>query len=51
MDLFTATGKLIFFSQLEMFDAHIDIYSCKKYFFSFPVAVNNSIKLGPLVLF
>ena len=83
MELFTATGKLIFFLELEMFDvcitgdtAHIDticwrvcdknlnivtmcavspvvhtskIFSCQKNFFNFPVAVNNSIKVGPLV--
>ena len=31
--------------------AQSDISSCQKYtFFSFPVAVNNSIKVGPLVL-
>ena len=90
MELFTATGKLIFLIQLEMFDvcttgetAHIDtmskflphtrqrvqqelgyridvcrvtrgahieyLYLSKKNFFSFPVAVNNSIKVGPFV--
>ena len=27
----------------------LDISSCQKNFFSFPVAVNNSIKVGPLV--
>jgi hypothetical protein len=27
-----------------------NISSCQKNFFSFPVAVNNSIKVGPLVL-
>ena len=55
MELFTAARKLKkFFWQLEMFDvcttgdtAHIS--SCQKNFFSFPVAVNNSIKVGPLV--
>ena len=54
MELFTATGKLkkFFFWQLEMFDvctkgdtAHIDMIFN---FFSFPVAVNNSITVGPL---
>ena len=63
MELFTATGKLKkFFRQLEleMFDVcttgamspvvHTsNISSCQKNFFSFPVAVNNSIKVGPLV--
>jgi len=59
MELFTATGKLKnFFFKLEMFDVcttgdrHTSkIYSCQKNknFFNFPVAVNNSIKAGPLV--
>ena len=63
MELFTATGKLKkFFWQLEMFDvcttgdmapvvhtSNISSSSCRKNFFSFPVAVNNSIKVGPLV--
>ena len=64
MELFTATGKLkkFFFLQLEMFDvcttgdtAHIDTIfkflplTRQLYFFSFPVAVNNSIKAGLLV--
>ena len=59
MDFFTATGKLkkVFFLQLEMSTCaprvtrHTsNISSCqKKNFFSFPVAVNNSIKVGPLV--
>jgi hypothetical protein len=57
MELFTATGKLktFFFWQLEMFDMSpvvhkSNISSChKKNFFNFPVAVNNSIKVGPLV--
>jgi len=62
MVLFTATGKLkkFFFWQLEMFEvcttgdtAHINtdtlVVKKKKNFFSFPVAVNNSIKVGPLV--
>ena len=59
-DLFTVTGKLkkFFFWQLEMFDvcttgdtAHIEhLYlSKKKNFFSFPVTVNKSVKVGPLV--
>jgi hypothetical protein len=38
MELFTATGKLKKFSSCQ-----------KKNFFSFPVAVNNYIKVGPLV--
>jgi hypothetical protein len=42
MELFTATGKLKKF--------FFDISSCqKKNFCSFPVAVKNSIKVGPLV--
>ena len=68
MEFFIATGKLIFFLQLEMFDvcttgdtAHIDTIfkflphtrhqggTCQKKKFSFLVAVNNSIKVGPLV--
>ena len=65
MEFFTATGKLkkFFFLQLEMFDvyttgdtAHINkifniehLYLSKKNFFSFLVAVKNSVKLGPLV--
>jgi hypothetical protein len=55
MELFTATWKLIFFL-LEIFDvyttgAHIEhLYlSEKKNFFNFPVAVNNSIMVGPLI--
>jgi hypothetical protein len=27
--------------------AHIEQLNCKKTFFSFPVAVNNSFKVGP----
>jgi hypothetical protein len=63
MEFFTPTGKLkniLFFGQLEMFDLSMcavspvvhtsNISSCqKKNFFSFPVAVKNSIKIGPLV--
>jgi hypothetical protein len=63
MEFFTATGKLKkFFWQLEMFDvcttgdtAHIDrifkllTHTHQKNFFSFPVAVKNSINVGPLV--
>jgi hypothetical protein len=58
MELFTATGKLkkFFFLQLEMFDVSTAVHtsnisSCqkKKPFFSFPLAVNNSIKAGPVV--
>jgi hypothetical protein len=57
MELFTATGKLKkFFLQLERFyactkgdTAYIEHSSCQKQFFSFPVAVNNSIKVYPLV--
>jgi hypothetical protein len=56
MELFTATGKLEeFFWQLEIFDVSpmvhtSNISSCqKKNFFGFSVAVNNSIKVGPLV--
>ena len=29
--------------------AHIEHFQLSKKFFSFPVAVNNSIKVGPLV--
>ena len=59
MEFFTATGKLKkdFFWQLEMFDvcrvtrgAHRTSLVVKKIFFSFPVAVKNSIEVGPLVL-
>ena len=55
MKLFTATRKLkMFFLQLEMFNVSpvvqtSKISSCKKNLFSFPVAVNNSVKVGPLV--
>jgi hypothetical protein len=55
MELFTVTEKLKkFFWQLETFDVlpvvHTsNISSCQKIFFSFSVAVNNSIKVGPLV--
>ena len=57
MQLFTATGKVkkffFFFGHLEMFDVcntgdTSNIPSCQKKF-SFPVAVKNSIKVGPLV--
>ena len=55
MELFTATGKLKkFFLQLEMFGVSpvvhtSNISSCKKKnFFSFLVAVNNTIKVSPL---
>jgi len=54
MELFTATGKLKkFFFQLEMSDVSpvvhtSNITSCQKKI-SFPVAVNDSIKVGPLV--
>jgi len=59
MELFTATGKLkkFFFWQLDVFDVcrvtrgawctHRTYLVIKK--ISFPVAVNNSIKVGPLV--
>ena len=58
MELFAATGKLkkfFFFWELELFDVCTaggisNISSCqKKKTFSFPVAVNNSIKVGPLI--
>ena len=56
MELFTATGKLFFFYKLEMFDLcthryYIQVLATpkKNFFFSFPVAVNNSIKVGPMV--
>ena len=55
MELFTATRKLKkFIWQLEMFDVSpvvhtSNISSCQRNFFSFLVAVNNSIKVGPLV--
>ena len=59
MEMFTATGKLkkFFFWQLEMFDvcrvtrgAHNEyLYLSRKNFFNFPVVVNSSIKVGPLV--
>jgi len=57
-EFFTATEKLkkLFSWQLEMFDActtgdtaHIDSCHKKKTFYSFPVAVKNSIKVRPLV--
>ena len=39
------------FKSLPHMRQQVDISSCqkKKTFFSFPVAVNNSIKVGPLV--
>jgi hypothetical protein len=53
MELFTATVKLNIFLQLETFDvctagdtSNVSSFEKK---FSFPVAVNNSIKVGPLV--
>ena len=62
MELFITTGKMKkFFWQLEMFNVLChpwcthqtsvvaNISSCQKNFFSFPVVVNNSIKVGPLV--
>jgi hypothetical protein len=55
MEVFTDTGKVKKgFWQLEMFNVCTtgdtpNISSCQKNFFSFPVAVNNSIKVGPLV--
>ena len=61
MQLFTATGKLIFFynkrcSMCAMSPVvHTsNVCSCqkkKKNFFSFPVAVNDCINVGPLVFF
>jgi hypothetical protein len=56
MELYTATGKLKkFIWQREMFDVCTmgdtsNISSCHQNFFQFPVAVYNSIKVGPLVL-
>jgi len=59
MELFTATGKLIFFITRYVRCVHhaprvtrhtSNTSSCqKKNFLSFPVAVNNSIQVGPLV--
>jgi len=60
MELFTATGKLkIFFltiRDVRFLPCHpwcthhtSHISNCQKNFFSFPVAVNNSITVGPLV--
>jgi hypothetical protein len=43
MELFTVTGKL------KKWCTHRTSLVVKKFFFSFPVAVNNSIKIGPLV--
>jgi hypothetical protein len=57
MELLTATGKLkkFFYNyRCLMFAPRVtrhtsNISSCKKNFFSFPVPVNNSIKVGLLV--
>ena len=58
MELFTATGKLIEFFlttrdvrcvPCHPWCTHRTSLGVKKNFFSFPVAVNNSIKVGPLV--
>jgi hypothetical protein len=55
IELFTATGKLNkFFLQIEMFDVcttgdKSNISNSQKNFFSFPVAVNNSIKISRLI--
>jgi len=58
MELFTATGKVKFFlTTIDVRDVCLspvvhasNIYSCqKKNFFSFPVALNNSLKVGLLV--
>ena len=54
MEIFTATGKVIFFynQKFSMFAprvTHRTFLVIKKNFFSFPVAVKNSIKVGTLV--
>ena len=62
MELFTATGKLKKLTRVcQQLEYRIDVCRVtrgahiehlklsKKNFFSFPVAVNNSIKVGPLV--
>jgi len=58
MELFTATGKLkkFFFTTTDvrcvpchLWCTHRTSLVVKKNFFSFPVAMNNSIKVGPLV--
>jgi hypothetical protein len=57
MELFTASGKLEkCFFRLEIFDVcitgdmtHTENLYLSKNFFNFPVAMNNSIKVGPLV--
>jgi len=58
MELFTATGKLkkIFLTTRDVrcvpchpWCTHRTSLVVKNIFFSFPVAVNNSIKVGPLV--
>jgi hypothetical protein len=47
MELFTATGKL---KKFFLHGTHrTSLVVKKKNFFSFPVAVNNSIKVQPLV--
>ena len=56
MEFFTVTGKLkkLFFTTRDVQCVHLvytsNISSCQnKNFFSFPVALNNSIKVGNLV--
>ena len=58
MEMFTATGKLkkLFLTTRDVrcvpchpWCTHRTSLVVKKNFFSFPVAVNNSIKVGPLV--
>jgi hypothetical protein len=56
MKLFTATGKLNFFLTRDVrcvpchpWYTYRTSLVVKKNFFSFPVAVNDSIKVGPLV--
>ena len=57
MEFLIATGKLIFFFATRdarcvpcnSWCTHRTSLVVKKNFFSFPVAVNNSIKVGPLV--
>ena len=56
MEFFTATGKLkkffleLRFSICHPWRTHRKSQLSKKSFFSFPVVVKNSIKVGPLVL-